>query len=114
MATLGEAQVWEPITPTGTALVLLIVTCIFSVLIMIVLQLRFYIRVYTRCLGFEDWLMFAGFVSNFPTPTPSLRAQLLGLQEYGEWFVKPPSTPLSQIYEKLLWATTDNFIFRSM
>ncbi|RDI80810.1 hypothetical protein Vi05172_g9213 [Venturia inaequalis] len=62
MATMGETQAWEPITPTGTALVLLIVTCIFSVLIMIVLPLRFYIRLYTRCLGFEDWLMLAGFV----------------------------------------------------
>ncbi|TID15305.1 hypothetical protein E6O75_ATG08558 [Venturia nashicola] len=59
---MGETQVWEPITPTGTALALLIVTCVFSVLIIIVLPLRFYIRLYTRCLGFEDWLMFAGFV----------------------------------------------------
>lgn len=70
MATMGETQVWEPVTPTGTALALLIVTCIFSVLIMIVLPLRFFIRMYTRCLGFEDWLMFAGFVSIYPAPNP--------------------------------------------
>lgn len=70
MATMGETQAWEPITPTGTALVLLIVTCIFSVLIMVVLPLRFYIRLYTRCLGFEDWLMLAGFVSYIFFPKP--------------------------------------------
>lgn len=58
-----DTEVWSAVKPDGTALALLTVACVFSFLVMIVLPLRFYIRVSTRCLGFEDWLMFAGFVS---------------------------------------------------
>ncbi|CAN8100030.1 unnamed protein product [Discula destructiva] len=57
-----ETEVWTAIKPEGTALALLVTTCIFTILIFIVLPLRFYTRLSTRTLGFEDWLMFAGFV----------------------------------------------------
>ncbi|KAJ3550036.1 hypothetical protein NM208_g181 [Fusarium decemcellulare] len=57
---------YEPIQPEGLALVLLVVTIVFTILSSIVVCLRFYIRIKLHAFAFEDWLMLAGWIINVP------------------------------------------------
>jgi hypothetical protein len=54
---------WEPVHPEGLALALYITTGVLSVLCTIVVGFRTYIRTLNSCIGLDDYLMCAGWVS---------------------------------------------------
>ncbi|KAL7940799.1 GPCR, PTH11-type [Trichoderma barbatum] len=56
--------VYEPIQPEGLALILMVVTIVFTVLSSFIVILRFYVRVSLGLFSVEDWLMLAGWLIN--------------------------------------------------
>lgn len=63
MAKDLTTTVYEPIQPEGLALVLLVVTIIFTILSILIAGLRFWVRISLNAFAVEDWLMLAGLVS---------------------------------------------------
>jgi hypothetical protein len=55
----------QPVRPEGPALALFVTTVILSILCTIVVFLRTYIRTRNQCIGTDDYLMCAGWVSLF-------------------------------------------------
>ncbi|KAJ4321007.1 hypothetical protein N0V84_005588 [Fusarium piperis] len=64
MAKDLTTTVYEPIQPEGLALVLLVVTIVFTILAILVAGLRFYVRLSLNAFAVEDWLMLAGLILN--------------------------------------------------
>ncbi|RSL44417.1 hypothetical protein CEP53_011245 [Fusarium sp. AF-6] len=64
MAKDLTTTVYEPIQPEGLALVLLVVTIVFTILAVLVAGLRFYVRLSLNAFAVEDWLMLAGLILN--------------------------------------------------
>ncbi|KAF4997112.1 hypothetical protein FDECE_12189 [Fusarium decemcellulare] len=55
---------WHAVEPRGLAASILAVTIVFTVLCLVVVGLRVWIRINTHCFGREDWLMCVGTVIN--------------------------------------------------
>ncbi|RSL92915.1 hypothetical protein CEP52_013560 [Fusarium oligoseptatum] len=64
MAKDLTTTVYEPIQPEGLALVLLVVTIVFTILAILIAGLRFYVRLSLNAFAVEDWLMLAGLILN--------------------------------------------------
>lgn len=59
-ATLPSDGPWHPMRPAGLAASLLAVTVAFTAVSVVVVTLRLWMRVRSRCLGPEDWFMGVG------------------------------------------------------
>ncbi|KAJ3527239.1 hypothetical protein NM208_g10798 [Fusarium decemcellulare] len=55
---------WHAVEPRGLAASILAITIVFTVLCLVVVGLRVWIRINTHCFGREDWLMCVGTVIN--------------------------------------------------
>ncbi|KAM0431770.1 hypothetical protein ACHAPT_005020 [Fusarium lateritium] len=64
MAKDLTTTVYEPIQPEGLALVLLVVTIVFTILSILIAGLRFYVRISLNSFAVEDWMMLAGLILN--------------------------------------------------
>ncbi|KAI8687039.1 hypothetical protein NCS56_00276100 [Fusarium sp. Ph1] len=64
MAKDLATTVYEPIQPEGLALVLLVVTIVFTILSILIAGLRFWVRISLNAFAVEDWLMLAGLILN--------------------------------------------------
>ncbi|KAJ4149723.1 hypothetical protein NW754_001157 [Fusarium falciforme] len=64
MAKDLTTTVYEPIQPEGLALVLLVVTIVFTILSILIAGLRFWVRISLNAFAVEDWLMLAGLILN--------------------------------------------------
>lgn len=63
ISAMAEDVGWEPVEPKGLALGTYATTVILSVLCTIVVLMRTFVRARNRCLGTDDHLMVAGWVS---------------------------------------------------
>lgn len=57
---MADATVWRPVKPEGLAATILGVTILFTIICLVVVALRVYLRLKLRFFGPEDWLMCAG------------------------------------------------------
>ncbi|KAH8820254.1 hypothetical protein F5884DRAFT_849523 [Xylogone sp. PMI_703] len=60
----SSSEAWHAVDPQGLAAALLGVTITFTILCLVVVGLRIWTRISTRCFGLDDWLMCLGTTIN--------------------------------------------------
>ncbi|KAK1975147.1 hypothetical protein LZ30DRAFT_606285 [Colletotrichum cereale] len=64
MSDVADDEIWRAVTPEGLALGLLITTISLVIFTSVVIAMRLYIRVKTKRLGADDWVMLTGYTIN--------------------------------------------------